>query len=131
MRVLRERRGILRGSPYQETGGHHRRKATMGKTNDGAKTQNNGVMRGMPSETHQWQATRSETFTEVGWRAVCGESRKHGSEGGQRFLRVRVAYPTIAPCMGMACRDADGPGKAPPDYRCISTISTARCSSMV
>jgi hypothetical protein len=26
---------------------------------------------------------------------VCDESRMHGSEGGQRFLRVRVAYPTL------------------------------------
>jgi hypothetical protein len=36
-----------------------------------------------------------KTFTEVGWRAVCGESRMHGSEGGQGFLRVRLSYPTF------------------------------------
>src|SRR5438093_9095219 len=92
----------------------------MGKAHDGAKTQNTCVMRGLPSETHQWQATRSETFTEVGWRAVCGESRKHGSEGGQRFLRVRVAYPTARaalrrPSLGMDDRAicVYNPGRQP------------------
>ena len=25
---------------------------------------------------------------------MCGESRMHGSEGGQGFLRVRLSYPT-------------------------------------
>ena len=25
---------------------------------------------------------------------MCGESRKHGSEGGQGFLRDRLPYPT-------------------------------------
>jgi len=36
-------------------------------------------------------------YCEVGRRAVCAERYKHGSEGGQRFLRVRVAYPTPVP----------------------------------
>ena len=36
----------------------------------------------------------SEICPEVGGRAVCDESCKHGSEGGQGFLRVRLPYPT-------------------------------------
>jgi len=32
---------------------------------------------------------------------VCGESRKHGSEGGQGFLRVRLPYPTAAYLCGV------------------------------
>ena len=67
----------------------------MGKIDDGTKTQNVSTVRGLPPQTHQRKATGSETSSEVGWRAVCGESRKHGSEGGQGFLRVRLPYPTI------------------------------------
>ena len=31
---------------------------------------------------------------------MCDESRTHGSEGGQGFLRVRLPYPTAAPDFG-------------------------------
>src|SRR5256885_2358332 len=67
----------------------------MGKVDDRTQAQNPRVMRRVPSKTHGRKIARQETFTEVGWRAVCGESRMHGSEGGQGFLRVRLSYPTF------------------------------------
>ena len=66
----------------------------MGKANDRTKTQDTRVMRRLPSQVNSWEASRSEILSEVGGRAVCDESRKHGSEGGQGFLRVRLSYPT-------------------------------------
>ena len=66
----------------------------MGKTADRTQTQNTRVMRRLPSQVNGREATGPETFVEVGWRAVCGESRTHGSEGGQGFLRDRLPYPT-------------------------------------
>jgi hypothetical protein len=67
----------------------------MGKVDDRTQAQNPRVMRRVPSKTHGRKIARQETFTEVGWRAVCGESRMHGSEGGQGFLWVRLSYPTF------------------------------------
>ena len=67
----------------------------MAAINDSTKTQNARVMRGLPSEIDRRKTPRSEIFTEIGWRAVCDESRKHGSEGGQGVLRDRLSYPTV------------------------------------
>src|SRR5262249_33222394 len=57
-------------------------------------------MRGLSSQANQWKAPRLETFSEVGWKAVCAERRKHGSEGGQGFLRDRLPYPTLEQVSG-------------------------------
>src|SRR5437899_11123120 len=67
----------------------------MAETDDCPKTQDTRALYRLPPPAHCRNATGSETFCEVEWRAVCGESRKHGSEGGQGFLRVRLPYPTM------------------------------------
>src|SRR6266851_6930810 len=67
----------------------------MAETDDCPKTQDPRALYRLPPPAHCRNATGSETFCEVEWRAVCGESRKHGSEGGQGFLRVRLPYPTV------------------------------------
>src|SRR5712664_1439403 len=50
-------------------------------------------MRRMSRQVACRNATRCETYAEVGWGAVCDESRLHGSAGGQGFLRGRLLYP--------------------------------------
>src|SRR5437762_459868 len=67
----------------------------MAAAYDSTKTQNTRVMRRMPRQASRRNATRCETRSNVGWRAVCHESGKHGSGGGQGFLRVRLSYPTM------------------------------------
>src|SRR5712691_6054169 len=52
-------------------------------------------MRRLPSEAYSRKAPRPEIFAEVGGGAVCGESRKHGSAGGQGILRDRLPYPAF------------------------------------
>src|SRR6266849_2944401 len=69
--------------------------ADMATAYDCTKTQNTCVMRRVPRQAPCRNATRCETRSNVGWRAVCHESGKHGSEGGQGFLRVRLSYPTM------------------------------------
>src|SRR2546427_257753 len=65
----------------------------MAKTDDSTKAQNACTMRRLPSQVACRKATRPEIFTEVGGGAVCSESCKHGSAGGQGFLRDRLPYP--------------------------------------
>ncbi len=66
----------------------------MGKTADRTQTQTTRVLRRLPSQVNGREATGPETVVEVGWRAVCGASRTHGSEGRQGCLRDRLPYPT-------------------------------------
>src|SRR5713101_1858367 len=65
----------------------------MATTDDSTKAQNACTMRRLPSQVACRKATRPEIFTEVGGGAVCSESCKHGSAGGQGFLRDRLPYP--------------------------------------
>src|SRR5216684_1314359 len=47
----------------------------------------------LPSQVEGRKVTRPEIFSEGGGGAVCSESCKHGSAGGQGFLRDRLPYP--------------------------------------
>ena len=44
---------------------------------------------------------REDSRTVCNWRAVCDESRKHGSEGGlkEKCLRVTRRQPTLHPSL--------------------------------
>src|SRR5437879_2274310 len=80
----------------------------MAAAYDSTKTQNTRVMRRMPRQASRRNATRCETRSNVGWRAVCHESGKHGSGGGQGFLRVRLSYPTVIRYEPPPCPDLGG-----------------------
>src|SRR5262245_8508304 len=67
----------------------------MATAYDRTKTQNTCALRRVSRQASCRNATRCETRSDVGWRAVCHESGKHSSEEGQGFLRVHLSYPTM------------------------------------
>src|SRR6266436_4577461 len=67
----------------------------MATAYDRTKTQDTCALRRVPRQATRRNATRCEARFNVGWRAVCHESGKHGSGGGQGLLRVHLSYPTM------------------------------------